>query len=347
MSQALGKATGAAPSAPIPYARTSALQPFIDYGAELGVPIESWGRRAGLPLSQLACPESLLPLHACYRFVDLLVTETGQPAIGLAVATRASPFALGSLGTALRSANTVLAYVRIGRRMITSCSNSGIDLSYAIEDDLLRVNQYVIAGRGWGPAVADSYTLALTLNTLRSFLGDNWSPVEIRVRGADGLAEAFAAAWPRAAVSGDAAHSSFTLPLAQLARPIMPPAGVSRGAVDADGLVAMPDSFLESIERLIAICLQEGSADIDTVAASAGMGVRALQRRLEANGASFRSLLTKCRDDFARRLLTSTEWSIGMIASELGYTDASNFARAFGRLHGMSPAAFRRMASSA
>jgi AraC-like DNA-binding protein len=75
------------------------------------------------------------------------------------------------------------------------------------------------------------------------------------------------------------------------------------------------------------------------------MSVRALQRRLEACGTSFRSLLAECRDDFARYLLTTTGWSIAMIASELGYTDASNFARAFGRHHGMSPAAFRRLAS--
>jgi AraC family transcriptional activator of pobA len=44
----------------------------------------------------------------------------------------------------------------------------------------------------------------------------------------------------------------------------------------------------------------------------------------------------------ARRLLTATELPIGEVGRRVGFPDAGYFARAFGKVHGMSPAQWRR-----
>jgi len=42
------------------------------------------------------------------------------------------------------------------------------------------------------------------------------------------------------------------------------------------------------------------------------------------------------------RLLTETPLSVELIAEQLGYSDASNFAKAFKGWNGMSPSEFRQ-----
>jgi AraC-like DNA-binding protein len=327
----------------VPCVRASALAPFVDFCLEQGAPFELWGQRLGLPMHQLGHPDNLLPLHLCYRLLDLIASETQQRELGPVVAARVSPFNLGSLGTALRTTTTVLEYVQIGTRLITSHSNSGIRLWYAREGAHVRISQVVEPGPGLGPAITDSYTLAVTLNTLRSFFGASWSPLEIRLRRGAGDVEAFAASWPGAVIIEDAPCSSLTLPLALLDRPILPPGRSARGAPAAPS-VPLPASFTESIEQLIAMLLYEGSADIGAVAGAAGLSVRALQRRLESEGTSFRCVLSRVRTERARLLLATTSLPVAAIASELGYTDASNFARAFTRENLLSPTAFRSTA---
>ncbi len=44
----------------------------------------------------------------------------------------------------------------------------------------------------------------------------------------------------------------------------------------------------------------------------------------------------------ARQLLRESSQPVDIIASSLGYSDASNFSRAFRRWQGMTPALYRR-----
>ena len=44
----------------------------------------------------------------------------------------------------------------------------------------------------------------------------------------------------------------------------------------------------------------------------------------------------------ARRLLAATDLPIGAVGREVGFPDPGYFARTFGKLHGVSPARWRR-----
>jgi AraC-like DNA-binding protein len=67
-----------------------------------------------------------------------------------------------------------------------------------------------------------------------------------------------------------------------------------------------------------------------------------LQRELQAEGATFRAVVERVREQVAKRYLAEAELSTVDVAMLLDYSDAPSFHRAFRRWTGMSPGAYRR-----
>ncbi|HMN70369.1 MAG TPA: AraC family transcriptional regulator [Rhodoblastus sp.] len=80
---------------------------------------------------------------------------------------------------------------------------------------------------------------------------------------------------------------------------------------------------------------------IEAVAEKLSMYPRALRRKLEAEGTSYRDLLAEVRMRLAIEYLRKTRMTNEEIAGRLGYSDAANFRHAFIRWTGKSPTDFR------
>ncbi|WP_244522204.1 AraC family transcriptional regulator [Bradyrhizobium embrapense] len=80
---------------------------------------------------------------------------------------------------------------------------------------------------------------------------------------------------------------------------------------------------------------------IEAIAEQLDIYPRALRRRLEAEGTSYRSLLSEVRMRLAIEYLRKTRMTNEEIASRLGYSDAANFRHAFLRWTGRNPSEFR------
>ena len=80
---------------------------------------------------------------------------------------------------------------------------------------------------------------------------------------------------------------------------------------------------------------------IETIAEKLQTYPRALRRKLESEGTSYRDLLAEVRMRLAIEYLRRTEMTNEEIASRLGYSDAANFRHAFTRWTGKSPSNFR------
>jgi AraC-like DNA-binding protein len=98
------------------------------------------------------------------------------------------------------------------------------------------------------------------------------------------------------------------------------------------------------VRRTIAVLMADGrgSPDIELVAATVGISVRTLQRRLHRSGTSYADLARAVRRDAALQMLKNRQQTIGEIARTLGYADHPHFTRAFQRWMGFSPREFRR-----
>jgi AraC-like DNA-binding protein len=85
-----------------------------------------------------------------------------------------------------------------------------------------------------------------------------------------------------------------------------------------------------------------GAPSLEDVASELGTSARTLKRKLAARGVAYSSLLEEEQRDKALLLLRSSDTAIPEIADRLGYSDVANFARAFRRWTGTTPAAYRR-----
>jgi AraC-like DNA-binding protein len=81
--------------------------------------------------------------------------------------------------------------------------------------------------------------------------------------------------------------------------------------------------------------------NIDEVARELAVNARTLRRRLEAEGTSYSEILSRHRMQLALSYLRTSELNNNEIAARLGYSDATNFRRAFVSWAGAPPSHFR------
>jgi AraC-like DNA-binding protein len=85
---------------------------------------------------------------------------------------------------------------------------------------------------------------------------------------------------------------------------------------------------------------------IDSIASTLNTSSATLKRKLKAEGYSFREIKDEILHKKANELLTQTGHSIERIAEKLGYSDASNFSKAFKGWSGITPSEFRQLSLS-
>jgi AraC-like DNA-binding protein len=83
-------------------------------------------------------------------------------------------------------------------------------------------------------------------------------------------------------------------------------------------------------------------ATIDQVAQALHTSVRTLNRRLADEGTHFQAVKDKLRRDVAVHRLASSNVGVAVLASELGFFDATGFCRAFRKWTGSSPSVYRK-----
>ncbi|GAL35856.1 transcriptional regulator AraC family [Vibrio maritimus] len=104
--------------------------------------------------------------------------------------------------------------------------------------------------------------------------------------------------------------------------------------------VAQPDWF-ESVSALVISYSCLPWFNIDWFAQALGMTRRTLQRNLKARGLVFKQMKEQARLHKAMELLAYTDLSVAEISWQVGYTDLSNFNRAFKKRCGITPANYR------
>jgi len=83
---------------------------------------------------------------------------------------------------------------------------------------------------------------------------------------------------------------------------------------------------------------------LERVAEELHLTTRTLRRRLQQAGTSYQGLVEQLRQRLAVENLLHSQRTVEEIASLLGYSDSSNFARAFRRWTGKTPRQYRSMA---
>ena len=105
--------------------------------------------------------------------------------------------------------------------------------------------------------------------------------------------------------------------------------------------------YSHRVKQLIMTQLGSREPGLIAIAATLNMNERSLRRHLKDEGTTYRELLHQCRMELAERYLSHSQLSITDISLRVGFTDTSNFSRAFTRAFGRSPSDFRKEIRSA
>jgi AraC-like DNA-binding protein len=106
-------------------------------------------------------------------------------------------------------------------------------------------------------------------------------------------------------------------------------------------LAGLPAPFVSMVASKLQRNLAHGAVSQAALARELGMSTRGLQRKLNASGCTFQSVLSEVRRSSALRLLSDRSIAVYEVALSLGYDDVRSFNRAFIRWTGQTPSAHR------
>lgn len=102
-----------------------------------------------------------------------------------------------------------------------------------------------------------------------------------------------------------------------------------------------PAKVVAMVEQLVRRVVRRGPQNtvhsLEEVAHALDLSTRSLQRHLAKQGTSFSEIIARVRRQYALELLVQDTLNISEIAHAVGYSDPSNFCRAFHKWTGQSP----------
>ncbi|PZO07667.1 MAG: AraC family transcriptional regulator [Lysobacteraceae bacterium] len=308
------------------------------------VPVSRWLQPAGLSEADLADPVLTVPFAHFEQLVRDALTLSKEPALGLFVGERLAPATHGVLGDAVLSSATLRQAIGLFERFVP------------LRLPIVAVTLEVSATQA-RLCVAETCPLGdIQRPVLEAVLLSVKNAVEAISLGAsriDSVGFAFdapdyaalARELLRCPVRYAQTWTGFRLPLALLDQPLRAADPVAfREAAgtcqrELDKLTAHT-TLAARVQRLM-LEQQTGFPSLGVTARLLRLPARTLHRRLEEEGTSFKQLLEGVRHTLALAHLRQGRFTVEEIAYALGYSDLSNFRRAFKRWEAKPPSAFR------
>lgn len=298
----------------------------------------------GLPADALDDDDRWLSFDAGARLLRLAAEATGCPDIGLLMAERCDPAALGVVARNMQLAPTVGAALQVLRRDFHLHDRGAVPYLTDRHDGCVALG-YALSQHDT-EAVAVTYDLAMGIGLKlvkalcgRAFVARQVSFAHRAPTDARPYRRFFGAP-----VVFDATHTQIEFDAAWLDRALRGSEAAARAVLQhaARGFDAeMPRSLGDRAHSVAQSLLMCGSLSEPCIAAELGLHSRSLRRKLAAEGLNVRVLIDEVRDQLARQLLAETRLPLADIALALQYTDVASFARAFKRRIGLPPGRWR------
>ena len=97
------------------------------------------------------------------------------------------------------------------------------------------------------------------------------------------------------------------------------------------------DDFINEFRKILREQMRCGNANLAAVSRKLAMSRRAVQRKLNSQGTSYRDVLDQMRSEISRNFLRQESADIEEIAALIGFSDTCSFYRAFKRWTGKTP----------
>lgn len=298
----------------------------------------------GIRTDDLADPSRRVPFSRFEPFVRRAISLTGDSSIGLQLGMALNIKTHGFLGYAALSSRTLADAIDLAVRYHRTRTTL-VDLHFYVEGDMavLQFDERVPLG-DLLPFVIDS--LMASFYVIRTQLIAGPVPEgEVRLTFAEQEHHRRLRDLLGKTLNFNCAFNQVRFPRSELARPLdfADPQLVRMAAAQCEEeLKKLHDEtgLLGDVRRRVSRRLAEDPS-LERVAAEMYMAPRTLRRRLSELGTGFHEIVEQIRRGQAVEHLLAGTLSIDEIAEQLGYSDPSNFGRAFRRWTGKSPTAWR------
>jgi AraC-like DNA-binding protein len=308
-----------------------------------GVDAERVFRAIGLPVSITNDPMLRLPVDTMTQLYRVCVDATHDPYFGLSVARFIHISNLHALGYAMAASSTLLDFCKRAERYFRLVSQTA--------DIVLEENELTVVMRC--NLVADvcgeseDAFLGFLVLAMRQLHKTSFNPIRAEfhhvmpIEGPAPYEQVF-----RSPVSFGNQYPALVFARDGLTQPLLgacPELAQHHDNIANQYLTKLEkNDVLAIVRQKIVEFLPTGTCTRERVAQAMCMSPTTLQAKLVKRATSFQEILDETRRDLACSYVLRASGSITEVAFLLGFSDSSNFTRAFRRWTGLSPSTFRQ-----
>jgi AraC-like DNA-binding protein len=307
----------------------------IDTGAIL--------REAGIAASDMDNPNHRISVSHMTQLWQLAVRDTGDPCFALGLADLAQADMFSGLGLAIMFSDTIgEAIQRICRYSAVASSAADLE-AISGKNNTMEVIYHLhtpIAGE------AIEAFMACGARILKQISHDKFRPVEVHFCHDKSPHQQRFEEFFEAPVIFNAPVYKFVLDEQVVGLPCYQSNPELARSIETWMSEYLANTELSplagKVRQLLLARIIDGEVDQGVIAEELAISKRALQRGLKQEGHSFRDLLEDTRRAAAEKFLLQPELSLTDICYILGFSDQSNFTKAFKRWTGQTPTLYRQ-----
>lgn len=317
----------------------------LAYLTDSGVDADAALDGTGVCERDLRLPHATVRPDAYRTLIRNGLRLSGEPHLGLSVGRHSRISDFGLFGYALMSCATLGEAARLGTRY---WGTIGAEVTIRTEETAGQVHW--ILGEAfplddlW--QFACERWIAAVLGGSRVNTGDRDLPHTIEVDYPEPAHSAMYGKILRRPVAFDMPSTRISLPKDVLTRPnLFGDAGTAelcaRQCEAMSAALGEQDEVVAALRDLLVASIGRYPC-LDEAARRLGMSGRTLRRRLARAGMSFQTVLDLTRADLATGYLTKTEFTVQETAALLGFSEPTNFSKAFKKWTGLAAGEVRR-----
>ena len=310
----------------------------------LGYSSESVFNAAGLDPKKLKDANARYSVQQMQRLWRTAVDLTGDPMFGIRVAGYWHPTTFHALGYSWMASGSLKEAMERAARYSKVVSDL-VQLTFEYVNGAYKFNIGVLA-ENYNP-VPESVdaAAAVFVHMTRLVYGDEINPILVTLpRKKPTTAKEFSEFF-NAPIEYEALDTALFFIDAQIEKSL--PTGNVELAHANDKIVKDYLSHLDrthvamQVKSKIVDLLSSGMVTEQDMANALNLSLRSLQRKLREEGTSYKEILEETRRDLATKYIQNSRLSISEISFLLGFSEISNFSRAFKRWNGRAPSEFR------
>jgi AraC-like DNA-binding protein len=324
------------------YTRASKLTGLAQIAAEQGAALPPIMREAGIEPEVLGRPEVLIDYLGFCELLHRCALAWDMPDIGLRMVKYQRIDVLGPVALLIRMERTARGALRaVTENIIIHANGTAIVLEE--HGDTATV---VLGMREGVPGGRENSELILgqTKLVIDEIIDVPVQLVEVSMTHDKGASARAVAAHFGCPIRYGAERNGVSFDRALLDRPVERSDHAYHDLIRryvTDQRSALQGAALEDVRAEIARQMELGHCTLATVAQKLRMPPRSLQRRLQAEGMSFRDLVDEWRRARGLSLVANTRLPLSEVSEALGYAEQSVFTKAFRRWYGGTPLSFR------